>query len=171
MNRILILSGPVGAGKTTVAQALVAAADGPTAAIEGDTFWSHLAKGAETRPQQKNFATIIRAMVAASLPYALSGYDVVLDFSIPPGFLDTIRKIVGSREVELYYVVLRPGEAVCAARAAARPEGRIDDYEPYREFYALFEEAPDHTIHDDSATPEAMAARIRQGLAAGRFRL
>jgi len=35
--------------------------------------------------------------------------------------------------VPLDYVVLRPSETVCEARAASRTEGVIADYGPYRE--------------------------------------
>jgi guanylate kinase len=41
---ILILSGPVGAGKSTVARELVSSATGPIAFIEGDTFGPLLSK-------------------------------------------------------------------------------------------------------------------------------
>ena len=34
------------------------------------------------------------AMTAAAVPYALAGYEVILDFSIPPWFLDAVRKVV-----------------------------------------------------------------------------
>jgi hypothetical protein len=50
-------------------------------------------------------------------------------------------------------------------------EGAITDYTPYRDFYALFEEAPHHTISDDEADPSAVASRIRDGLSAGVFRV
>ena len=41
---ITILSGPVGAGKTTVARELVALLPAPVSYIEGDTFWSFVEK-------------------------------------------------------------------------------------------------------------------------------
>ena len=41
---VVMLSGPVGAGKTTVARELVAISPAPLYYIEGDTFWSHFVK-------------------------------------------------------------------------------------------------------------------------------
>jgi tRNA A37 threonylcarbamoyladenosine biosynthesis protein TsaE len=38
LKSIIILSGPVGAGKTTVGKELVKLLDGPVVYIEGDTF-------------------------------------------------------------------------------------------------------------------------------------
>ena len=119
MKPIIFLSGPVGAGKTTVGRELVA-----------------------------------------------SSPD-----SIPPWFLDTARKVVQSKEVPLDYVVLRPSETVCAARAAARSEGTITDYTPYRELYSSFDEAERYIIKDDAGHAAMLAARIRDGLNAGTFRI
>src|SRR5271166_6139849 len=127
MKPIVLLSGPVGAGKTSVARELVALSAAPLAFIEGDTFWSFIAKGDKKQARNKKFKMVMTAMTAASLPYAASGYETILDFSIPPWFLDTARAIAKVREAPLDYVVLRPSEAVCAARAAARAEGKIVD--------------------------------------------
>jgi adenylate kinase family enzyme len=168
---IVILSGPIGAGKTTVARELVALSTGPVAYIEGDKFWSFIAKAAENLRAEKNFKMIMTAMTGAALPYALYGYEVILDFSIPPWFLETAQRIVKSRDVPLDYVVLRPSEAVCAARAAARAEGAIADYTRYRELYACFEEAERYIIGDDASAAGVVAARIRDGLNSGTFRL
>jgi len=44
---------------------------------------------------------------------------VILDFSIPPWFLEGVRQRL--KDVPIDYVVLLPSEAACAARAAARP--------------------------------------------------
>lgn len=170
MKAITILSGPVGAGKTTVARAFVASSPDAIACIEGDTFWSFIAKGAGMG-RHKNFRTIMLAMTAAAVPYALADYDVLLDFSIPPWFLERVRAVTDTRGIPINYVVLRPSEAVCAARAAARPEGTIVDYAPYRDLYASFDEAAAYMIRGDESAAPTVAARVREGLLAGRFRL
>ena len=107
-------------------------------------------------------------MTAAAVPFARSGFDVLLDFSIPPDFLPIARKIL--KEIPLDFVALCPSIVTCARRAAERPEGKIDDYAPYRSFYALFEGATTPSISDDDATAENLATRIWEGLAAGQFR-
>lgn len=168
MGTVIMLSGPVGAGKTTVARELIALLPGPISYIEGDTFWSFLAK-AEGRDRRETFPVIMRAMTAAALPFARSGFDVLIDFSIPPEFLPTARKIL--QEVALDYVVLRPSLAACEARAAGRSEGKIADYAAYREFYLLFDGAERYTIRDDEVDAACLAARIREGLNAGKFRV
>jgi chloramphenicol 3-O-phosphotransferase len=108
MKSIILLSGPIGAGKTTVARELIACSAGPMVYVEGDTFWAHIIRQSEILPRHKNFKMIMTAMVAAALPYALYGYETVVDFSIPPWFLETADKVVSQKEVPVDYVVLRP---------------------------------------------------------------
>ena len=168
MNKVILISGPVGAGKSTVARQLVSFLPGNVSYIEGDLFWSFIKK--PPNPDKREaFNVIMRAMTAAAIPFARSGYDVVLDFSIPPFFLETARKIL--KEVPLEYVILQPGMTICAARAAARPEGTITDYAKYAEFYALFDGFDQYKISDDKATAEMLAARILAGLKQGQFKV
>jgi len=170
MKSIILLSGPVGAGKTTVARELIACSAGPIAFIEGDKFWFFIVKSAY-KSRHKDFRTIMTSMTAAALPYAVAGYEVIIDFSIPPWFLDTVRKIAKVRDVPVDFVVLRPAEKVCASRAAARAEGAIADYGPYRDLYSDFDEAAPYTICDDEGEAAVVAARIRKELDKGVFRI
>jgi hypothetical protein len=105
----------------------------PLAYIDGDQFWSFLVKRAEG-DRREDFRAIMRAMTSAAGSFTRTGYDVLLDFSIPPPFLPTARRIL--RDAPLDYVVLRPPLEICEARARDRAEGRIANYD--RGFYALF---------------------------------
>jgi adenylylsulfate kinase-like enzyme len=166
--KVTIISGPVGAGKTTVAKELIGLLPAPVSYIEGDTFWSFVSR-AHSPDRRAVFQVIMRAMAAAAIPFARTGYQVVLDFSMPPYFLDTVRKIL--KEVPFDYVVLRPSVEVCEARAAARPEGKISNYADYREFYTLFEGSSSYIVSDDKADAGALAKLICEGLGTGRFSL
>jgi cytidylate kinase len=44
---IILLSGPIGAGKTTVARELIASSPASVAYVEGETFWRFIAKKCE----------------------------------------------------------------------------------------------------------------------------
>jgi predicted kinase len=165
---VVMLSGPVGAGKTTVARELIAISPAPLSYIEGDAFWSHFVKP-DDKPRRERFRLLMRSVTAAAIPLARSGYDVLLDFSFPLDFLETARKIL--KEIPLDFVMLRPSLATCEQRAAARSEGKISDYNVYRDFYTMFEGLPKHEIADVDADPASIARQIRRGLDQGIFRL
>ena len=82
---VIFLSGPIGAGKTAVAQELLPFLPEPLSYIEGDTFWSFIAKAGE-RGLRDNFSVLVRSMTAAAVPFARSGFQVLIDFSIPPAY-------------------------------------------------------------------------------------
>lgn len=165
---VIFLSGPIGAGKTAVAKALLPLLPAPLSYIEGDTFWSFIKKEGE-RGLRDNFPVVVRSMTAAAVPFARSGFRVLIDFSIPPTYVDTARKIL--KEVPFDFVLLRPTLQVCVERAASREDGAIDDYGRLKNFYARFEEGNIEPICDDNADPASLARRIADGLNQGRFRV
>ncbi|HTM38483.1 MAG TPA: hypothetical protein VL156_17150 [Terriglobales bacterium] len=140
----------------------------PLSYIEGDTFWSFIHKDGE-RGLRDNFPVLVRSMTAAAVPFAHSGFRVLIDFSIPPTYIETARKIL--KEVSFDFVLLRPSFEVCAKRAASRQEGAIRDYVMLKNFYARFEEGAIEPICDDTADPESLARLIVDGLNQGRFRV
>jgi adenylylsulfate kinase-like enzyme len=161
---VIILSGPIGAGKTTVAKELISLLPPPLTYIEGDTFWSFIAKK-DNRDRREVFGVIMRSMAAAAVPFSRSGYSVLLDFSVPPHFVDTARKIL--KEVPLHYVVLKPSLATCEARASNRIEGKIANYD--QGFYDLFEGAKPRVVSDDKADAQTLAKMIEEDIKSGKF--
>lgn len=171
LKSIIILSGPVGAGKTTVAKELICLLDGPVAYIEGDKFWSFLAKDADKFTRIENFKMVMRSMTVAAMPYCRVGYQVVLDFSIPPWYMEVILEILKRRDIMVDYVVLNPGEEICAQRAAERSEGKIPDYSVYKKLYDCFNEVQKYTIHDEENDAKVIAGYVMEGLNEGTFRI
>jgi adenylate kinase family enzyme len=163
-----MLTGPIGAGKTTVARELIAISQAPLCYIEGDKFWPFFAKPG-IKPVREQFRLLMRSATAAAVPLARGGYEVLLDFSFPLDFLETSRKIL--KEIPLDLVILKPSIATCEQRAADRAEGKIPDYTVYRDFYSMFEGLPKHEIENDDADPQSVARQIRDGLDQGIFRL
>lgn len=116
-----------------------------------------------------NFPVLVRSMTAAAVPFARSGFQVLIDFSIPPTYVETARKIL--KDVPFDFVLLRPSLQVCVERAASRGEGAIGDYDMVKNFYARFEEGAVKPICDDNADPVSQARRIADGLNQGMFRV
>jgi chloramphenicol 3-O-phosphotransferase len=167
MAGVTILSGPIGAGKTEVSKELMALWSAPLAYIEGDQFWPFLVNRA-SGDRREDFRVIMRAMTSAAGSLARTGYDVLLDFSVPPPFLPAAQKIL--RDAALDYVVLRPPLEICEARARARVEGQIAKYD--RGFYALFAADARHVVApENDESPEAIAKVIFKALGEGRFRV
>jgi chloramphenicol 3-O-phosphotransferase len=167
MAEVTILSGPIGAGKTAVSKELIALWPAPLAYIEGDQFWPFLVKRAEG-DRREDFRVIMRAMTSAAGSFSRTGYDVLLDFSIPPPFVPAAQKIL--RDAPLSYIVLRPPIEVCAARARDRAAGKIATYD--RGFYALFAADSRHMVAPNNGeSPKAIAQILHTGLKEGSFRV
>ena len=110
----------------------------------------------------------MRAMTSAAGSLARTGYDVLLDFSIPPPFVPGAQKIL--RDAPLNYIVLRPPLEICAARALDRAEGKISKYD--KGFYALFAADARHmAVPKSDESPKAIAKILHTGLRQGSFRV
>ena len=148
-------------------RALQASSPDGTAYIEGDTYWAFLVKPLGTQPASARFTMTMRAMLASAWHYHRDGYHVIVDFSVPPAYLDAAKKLL--RGEAFHFVILRPSRDVCAARAASRPEGIVRDYGRYDEFYRSFDADERFSISDEASTPQAIAERIRSGMLRGDF--
>ena len=178
-GRIVIVSGPPGAGKSTVARRLAEGADGPLAVhLHTDDFYAYIRKGfvEPWRPEsQAQNITIMRALAAAAGIYARGGYEVMIDGIVGAWFFDPWLAEARAHGLDLRYIQLMPAEAETVARATARTApGAMTDAEVVRTMWAHFRTyAPDgdHVLDTTHQPVEATLAQIRAGLAAGRFRL
>jgi predicted kinase len=135
---LLILTGPPGAGKTTVG-VLIAAESPLSACIQSDWFWTTIVNGHippwESEADAQNRA-VIRAAAAAGARMANAGFTVVLDGIFGPWHFGPLREELAQCTAPVNYAVLRPDTDTCLARA----RDRVLDSPQHRD--ALTEEGP-----------------------------
>jgi energy-coupling factor transporter ATP-binding protein EcfA2 len=105
MSELIVVTGPPGAGKSTVAKVLAQRYD-PSALISSDAFFAMVGRGyidpwTEAAHRQNEF--VVAAAAAAAGRMTQGGYTVVFDGVIGPWFLETFLAATGLREV--HYVM------------------------------------------------------------------
>jgi hypothetical protein len=169
-GRIIILSGPPGAGKSTVAKALVNSSTAPTVYIEGDTFWHFIVNRGTGAPKSRATMgrVVMKSMMLAANPYARGGFETIVDFSIGPWFLGLFKPWI--KDIRVDYFILCPSEEVCAKRAGLREEGARHDHELFVAFSELGE-FETYAIRNDDSDAEELARIIHEGVTSGRHKL
>ncbi|MFQ6145740.1 AAA family ATPase [Streptomyces seoulensis] len=176
LGTVTVLTGPCGAGKSTVAR-LLADRFTPSVRLHGDDFFAVIAQGAippyllEARRQNE---TVVAVQAAAAAGYAVGGYHVVFDGVVGPWFLDPFRDAAADAGVPLHYVVLRPPRATVLARATGRGPGALTEPGPVLRMYEEFAGLGDHerrVLDSGALTPAQTAQAVADGLEAGAYRL
>ena len=140
MGSLVVVTGPPGAGKSIVAQALAHAAE-HSVLVEGDSFFGFLASGAVDPwlPASHDQNTVVtRAAAAAAGAFALGGYATVYDGVVGPWFLSIFG--AATHLDHLDYVILLPLVDICVRRVATRRDDGFTDEAATRKMHAEFDQ-------------------------------
>jgi adenylate kinase family enzyme len=175
----LIVNGPPGSGKSTVARLL--ADESPRGVhLPGDVFWhfivGHTPPGLPEAEEQNR--VVIGALASASAAYDRGGYEVFVDGFVRPAYLEIFLKTYV--RLPLDEVVLMPSLETAVKRARTRGDSdptvllTADQLaapdliaEQVQRRYALFADTP-NALATDGLTTEQTAAAIRALVQSGR---
>jgi predicted kinase len=167
----LILTGPPGAGKTTVAK-LLAARYERAVHLESDRFFRFIETGfiAPWRSESHAQNVAVMGIVGeAAARYVRAGYFTIVDGILTPDwFLEPIRDALTSAGVTVSLAILRPSLDVAVARArdrAAEPLREPDAIAQLWQGFADLGELERHVIDNEGISAEETTEALVEKLA------
>jgi energy-coupling factor transporter ATP-binding protein EcfA2 len=160
---LLVVTGPPGAGKSTIAPLLLEAFD-PAALVPGDDFFAFWTRGRIDpwlpRAHAQN-DVVIRAAATAAGVFVAGGCSVVYDGVLGPWFLPAFAAASGLPR--LHYAVVLPPLAQCLEQLAGRVGHGFTDPAAAAQMHAEFVAATvgsRHVLAVSGQTPQEVAGSV-----------
>lgn len=170
---VLIVTGPPGVGKTTVA-GILAAREQRAVHLEADAFFRFIGTGyvEPWKPESKEQNEIVMRIVAgAAGGYAEAGYFTVVDgIVIPAWFLKPLSEALKGSGHSVAYAVLRAPLSTCLERVQSREGEPPIDSGAIEQLWRSFADLGDlerNVIDVDGRDPEETADLLSRRLADG----
>jgi adenylate kinase family enzyme len=169
VSELLIITGPPGAGKSTVAR-LVADRFEPSALVQGDVFFGFVARGYIdpwlTESHEQN-TVVTEATARATSVFARGGFTTIFDGMVGPWFLPTFLQHAGVESV--HYAVLLPSAETCVARVLARTDHGFREEAVTRDMHASFADGrvEARSVIDAEPDPGSVAEEVLRRFGAG----
>jgi cytidylate kinase len=166
---VIVVTGPPGAGKSTVAERVAGLLD-PSALVAGDDFFAFLRSGAVSPwlPAAHRQNTAVIEAAAAATGRLCRYCDVVYDGVVGPWFLRTFRAVAATDR--LHYVVLLPPLEVCLERVGNRRGHGFTDRDAAEHLWLEFRDAdvdPRHVSTDHPQQPAETARLLVEQVSSG----
>lgn len=162
MASLLVITGPPGAGKSTVASVVVQRSN-PSVLVQGDAFFAFLDQGAIAPwlPESHGQNDVVTRAAAAATGRFATTFTTVYDGVIGPWFLRTFAVETGLPVLD--YVVLLPAVEDCLERVRTRQGHGFSDEPATRKMHDEFSRAQieeRHVLRDLPRTPEEVAQLV-----------